>query len=258
MTPTTNGPSGAVSETERSPLFTRRPSRKARALTPLAGLLGVVLVANALIGLFSLHYAQKGTVAHFAELGDLMADLDGARRARGDFKVQVQEWKNILLRHDDPDALARHRAAFAERERSTRETLAHLSNAQDRDPVLKDRITALLTEHQILGEQYQAALAQAEAAPEGFSPKVADGLARGLDRPLDDALDALAQDLFSRAANRRGMGSGRLRGPGRRVPRAGRARRPETVLTWIPSRRSSADWGSSSSASSSLARTCVA
>jgi hypothetical protein len=172
-------------------------------LTPLAGLLGVVLVANALIGLFSLHYAQKGTVAHFAELGDLMADLDGARRARGDFKVQVQEWKNILLRHDDPDALARHRAAFAERERSTRETLAHLSNAQGRDRVLKDRITALLTEHQILGDHYQAALARAEAAPEGFSPKVADGLARGLDRPLDDALDALAQDLFSRAADRR-------------------------------------------------------
>jgi hypothetical protein len=194
------------SPTDGSALFTRRPSRKARSLTPLAGLLGVVLITNALIGLFGLYYAHQGTVANFAEMDSLMVDLDAARRARGDFKVQVQEWKNVLLRHDEPGGLERYWDGFRARESETRQTLeAMAARIQTRggDPA---PIQMILDRHAALGEAYRAALATGEAARAnsggGFDPHAADARVRGMDRTLDGDLDNLALKVFANAKDR--------------------------------------------------------
>ncbi|WP_413203542.1 hypothetical protein [Rhodospirillum sp. A1_3_36] len=194
------------SPTDGPSLFTRRPSRKARSLTPLAGLLGVVLITNALIGLFGLYYAHQGTVANFAEMNSLMVDLDAARRARGDFKVQVQEWKNILLRHNEPGGLERYWDGFRARESETRRTLEAMAEriqARGGDPAA---IRTILEHHAALGKAYRAALAEGEKARAtsggGFDAQVADARVRGMDRTLDGELDNLALKVFANAKDR--------------------------------------------------------
>lgn len=195
---------------EGTAYFTRRPSRKARSLTPLAGLLGVILITNALLGVFGLHYAHKGTVANFHELSALMVDLDMARQARGYFKVQVQEWKNVLLRHDEPGGLDRYWDAFRSQEDETRRTLGELIRrigARGDDPT---PIQTILSKHTELGKAYRAALLLGETekrpGPDGdsevFNFHAADRSVRGQDRALDGALDNLALKVHAHAEAR--------------------------------------------------------
>lgn len=108
------------------PQAVRRPN--ARTLVPLAGLLGVVIVTTALIGLFGLHYAHKGYKADMHRVEAMMIRLDEARGAQVHFKKQVQEWKNLLLRGGDPAEYRRYFDAFVAEEA---EVVRHLGNLDD-------------------------------------------------------------------------------------------------------------------------------
>src|SRR5690348_3550380 len=86
-----------------------------------------------------------------------------------DFKRQVQEWKDTLLRGKAPDALDRHWSGFRQQETKVHaagEALAHSL----RDPAAASLMTQFVAAHTNMGEAYRRGLDQFRQA--GFDSAV--------------------------------------------------------------------------------------
>lgn len=173
-----------------------------KSLMQVASLLLLTLLSVALLALFSVWSLQRAHQRNDGEMAQLVAALDASRQAQVQFKRQVQEWKNVLLRGDYPVARARYFNAFANAEDEVQAALTKvdeiLSAAGDsrHDTQLKD----LRREHLHLGEQYRAALVEASGGR--WAPFESDLAVRGIDRPLDRNIDQLATGLMQEMQNR--------------------------------------------------------
>lgn len=179
--------------------FTAPRLRARRSLAPLAALLGVVLVATAVIGLFGQYYGEKSFRAEARRIDALVDALDTARRAQVNFKVQVQEWKNILLRGDTGADLDRFRDAFRQRGERVAQLLGRLE-AEPPDGLPGSAAADLAAAHRDLRARYETALAAGLAPGDGVvgDPRAVDRAVRGADRALDEALDAYADRIRDR------------------------------------------------------------
>ncbi len=114
--------------------------------------------------------------------------IDTARSAQVEFKIQVQEWKNILIRGNDPALLERYTLAFVKTGEATRADLQKLDGMLAAlrlgTPLVED---AIKTQSELV-TRYLAALKQYDSAnPE--SAKVVDNLVKGLDREPTRKID---------------------------------------------------------------------
>ena len=128
--------------------------------------------------------------------------IDTARSAQVEFKIQVQEWKNTLLRGNEPAAFEKYSKAFSASGETTRKELEKLNRM-----LLKLELrTALVDEavktHAGLGVSYLAALKQYDPA-NGDSAHVVDALVKGMDRAPTKQIDEIV--AFIGAQSRRLM-----------------------------------------------------
>jgi len=149
----------------------------------LCGLVMLVLLLQAAAGSFALWRNQAEQGASRQALAQLTTRLDSARLAEVAFKVQVQEWKNILLRGNDPALRARHEAAFRAEQHRVDEALAGL----DAGP--------LRQAHGAVNAAYEAALASARLET-GEGARAADAAVRGIDRAFQAQLEEAATWLL--------------------------------------------------------------
>lgn len=127
-----------------------------------------------------------------------------ARSAQVSFKIQVQEWKNILLRGEDPEKFDKYFKGFSEEEENVRTKLLKLKKISS--PELQQRIEHFLQAHQILGERYRAGLeVYKNASADKY--KIGDKAVKGIDREPTKALDELVEsvenqyDIFTNEIN---------------------------------------------------------
>jgi methyl-accepting chemotaxis protein len=138
-------------------------------------------LADALIG------QSRTLVASYDELLRTSAhQADLARVTQVDFKKQVQEWKDILLRGHNPEDLSKYTKLFHEAEARVRENSSALSR-QIRDPEAARLLGEFIARHDMLGKRYQEAYDTYLAT--GFDFKAADRIVRGMDRPPTDLFD---------------------------------------------------------------------
>lgn len=169
--------------------FNASPSPR-HTLMSLGGTVLAVIAINGLIAVFGLYFSNDENLRALGELDRVVEDLNAARDAEVHFKVQVQEWKNILLRGDSPEDYAHYRSAFEREQQSVRDRLKALDSSQ---PPIADRARALLREHEDLGRLYAEALA---GHPEPLGdPRELDAQVRGIDRPLTKSLESLSDDI---------------------------------------------------------------
>ena len=122
-------------------------------------------------------------------------DADAARRIQLDFKKQVQEWKDILLRGHNPDDLAKYTRQFHEQEGNVKtETQTMAGTVQD--PAIKLLPNDFLAADDKLSASYQSAYCV--YVKEKFDFKSADKLVRGQDRPPTDLFDKVVAELNAR------------------------------------------------------------
>ena len=123
-----------------------------------------------------------------------------ARKMQVEFKKQVQEWKDILLRGFNPDDLATYTRQFRD-ESAVVDALSTEVAATTRDDVVRSEIEQFRTEHANLNRAYDAALAPFVAAG-ARDPRVPDRAVRGQDRPPTDRIDRIVDRIETTIADR--------------------------------------------------------
>ncbi len=122
----------------------------------------------------------------------LSRSVDLARSAQVNFKKQVQEWKNILLRGSDPAAFTRHMESFANDEVATRESLDQLKALFATEGLSVGEIEESLESHKTLGLKYREALKLFDRTQPDSAAKV-DRAVRGIDRAATDGIDRIVE-----------------------------------------------------------------
>lgn len=117
---------------------------------------------------------------------------DLARVTQVDFKKQVQEWKDILLRGHDAADLEKYTGLFRDAEARVHENALALSK-QIQDPTARQLMADFVTAHEVLGKRYQEAYAIYVRG--GFDFKAADRMVRGMDRQPTDLFDRAVAEL---------------------------------------------------------------
>jgi methyl-accepting chemotaxis protein-1 (serine sensor receptor) len=116
--------------------------------------------------------------------------VDAARSAQVEFKIQVQEWKNILLRGGDAAAFQRYREAFVASGAQTRKELKSLQVMMAALKLDTAPVEHALQAHDALGVSYLAALQQYDGA-RADSAHTVDALVKGMDREPTRQIDAI-------------------------------------------------------------------
>jgi methyl-accepting chemotaxis protein len=118
---------------------------------------------------------------------------DRARVMQVAFKVQVQEWKNLLIRGRKSDQFDKYEKAFTEEETSVQaQAQALLKDVSD--PEARKILGEFAQAHVKMGQAYHAAMAQFRAT-NGKDESGADALVKGQDRAPTESLDRLAARL---------------------------------------------------------------
>ena len=120
--------------------------------------------------------------------------VDTARLGQVDFKKQVQEWKDLLLRGQDAASYTKYAQAFDAQEQATQGDLKALRVLLARLQLPVERVDQTLEAHGGLGKKYREALAQYNRS-DANAAQVVDRLVKGIDRAPTDAIDAIVKDI---------------------------------------------------------------
>ena len=161
-------------------------------------LVTVALATLICVGLFSFYQANKLNDAlnqSVAKHAALVEAVDKARSAQVHFKIEVQEWKNILLRGKDAEAFNKYLKGFDDEERRVKERLGEVKLVAAKLGIAERiKVSAALATFEKLGPAYRDALKQYDrnaADPAG----TVDKLVKGIDREPTKALDDLANEM---------------------------------------------------------------
>ena len=164
-------------------------SLRAQILALLSG----SLLAMLLIALACFHFLSNGVQSYSQLIAGPLHTSQLIDEANLQFKVQVQEWKNVLLRGKQPADLAKYWSQFEERQRDVQTILGELAGQKGIEPNLKSRIERLREEHRQLGAAYQKGRDAYVAA--GGDPSAGDAAVKGVDRATSEQMSALVAEL---------------------------------------------------------------
>ena len=158
----------------------------------------VLVLAAALYGIYSLNRS-------LTSYGTVVQASNDSERAVGEltvaFKVQVQEWKNTLLRGKDPKNLDKYWSAFSKQEREIAEKAKKL-HAVLPDGESKSLVDKFSQAHTKMGESYRKGFEAFKAAD--FDSAAGDTAVHGMDREpvklLDEAGNKIAADSAAASA----------------------------------------------------------
>ncbi|WP_338460254.1 methyl-accepting chemotaxis protein [Pseudomonas sp. TE3-3-F2023] len=161
----------------------------------ILSLLGGSLVAMLLIALVCFQFLSS-SVRGYAEL------VDGPLRASQlideanlQFKIQVQEWKNVLLRGRQPADMDKYWQQFQAREQQVQKLLGQLIDSSDAR--LKAPLQQLRDSHRQLGQAYAQGRQAFLAA--GGDPVAGDQAVKGVDRAASEQMSELVEQLRAEA-----------------------------------------------------------
>lgn len=162
---------------------------------PLAFATGVaLLLASALYGMLSLNRSidmYRTTVQARA------ADERAVMQMLLNFKVQVQEWKNTLLRGKDPAKLSAHWSAFEAQEAMVAKAAQALQASLPPGKNL-ELVKNFAAAHNAMGVGYRKGYQAFNAS--GFDPGAGDAAVAGVDREPSRLLDEVTRRIQSDSA----------------------------------------------------------
>ncbi|MGG7447370.1 methyl-accepting chemotaxis protein [Kosakonia oryzendophytica] len=163
----------------------------------------LLLLATLFIGIRGLSINASGLVQnqHIMATEKVVADsIDTARNAQVQFKIQVQEWKNTLLRGaQSQEVFDKYKNAFVEQSQKTQALLKTLSELLPEIGLANTEALKTITLHASLEQQYLAALQQYTIGDATSAQRV-DHLVTGIDREPTRMIDEMVATTLKQAA----------------------------------------------------------
>lgn len=156
--------------------------------------LGVVAVF-VLSGVLLIGQMHALTTGYDAVLAAPVHDMEQARVVQVNFKKQVQEWKDTLLRGHNPEDLAKYSKQFHEKEQTVRDGAVALSKTVHDDEA-RSLLAQFIAADDVMSAKYETAYQAYVAGGADF--KAADKLVRGQDRAPTDLFDKVVARLDTR------------------------------------------------------------
>jgi methyl-accepting chemotaxis protein-1 (serine sensor receptor) len=159
----------------------------------------ICMMSAALLGTVAYNWyalARSGdrlTVA-LKSSNDIEQAVDLSRKAQVDFKTQVQEWKNLLIRGGDAKDFDRYNKAFEQAAQSVNEDLKQLAPVMKEIGLPSQSVEKALAEHSALHRQYLDAIKQYNAA-DPLRAETVDRVVRGVDRAANDHIDEIVKEI---------------------------------------------------------------
>jgi methyl-accepting chemotaxis protein len=163
-------------------------------LTSLSSLLLLLFGATALYQMQGL----KNTLVDSLDESDKQTHrLIDIEMAHNHFKTQVQEWKNILLRGQDPQSFEKYLARFGDEEGKVQALLGNVREQLQTHGHDSSEVASLIKYHTELGRRYRTALDSFDA--QSMNPgQLIDRQVQGIDRSTSDAFQALVVEIETR------------------------------------------------------------
>ncbi|RAR56399.1 methyl-accepting chemotaxis protein-1 (serine sensor receptor) [Paraburkholderia unamae] len=163
---------------------------KLRHKIPLAFTVSLTLMsAGAFYGIHTLNQAIE---TYRTSVQDAAANERMASATLVEFKLQVQEWKDTLLRGKDEQKLDHYWSAFEKRERTVDDMAATLE-AKLPQGETRALVAQFAAAHATMGQGYRKGFAAFKAT--GADPVAGDALVAGVDRAPAQLLDRAAQTI---------------------------------------------------------------
>ncbi|MEJ8835453.1 methyl-accepting chemotaxis protein [Ramlibacter sp. AN1133] len=168
-----------------------------RVRTKLFLLIAMLLLGMGIAGAYgvlALRQAQAATSQSMDVAQQLLHAVDSARSAQVSFKVQVHDFKNLLLRGHDQEQYDWYLAAFRKGRQAVDRDFDALAAAATGLRLPPERIAQARQQHAAIFQVHLDAL-QSFRVGSADSALDADRLVRGKDRQLDEQIGAIVQDL---------------------------------------------------------------
>ena len=156
----------------------------------LAGGLIACMTLLALVGLSGARDVQQRLHDAIGTADRVTHMIDAAREGQVHFKIQVQDWKDVLLRGRDPEAYDKYWTAFQREEGAVRSSLGDLRQLERTTNADTSAVVALLVQHDELGQRYRAAISHYDRRSP-HAPFLVDSLVKGMDRAPTALFDSL-------------------------------------------------------------------
>ena len=158
---------------------------------------GVIVAFGAMAVAFTLSLKWQAE-RYNALLDTQVHQMERARVVQVDFKKEVQEWKDILLRGHNPEDLKIYTQKFKDKESEVRAEASILKDELT-DSQAKQLMEQFLDADSALSQKYAEAYQAYVSGQSDF--KLADKIVRGRDRAPTDLFDAAVSRLKSVKAN---------------------------------------------------------
>ena len=167
----------------------------------------VLLIISGTFCVWSIQHLNDTALRQIEDSALVLAAVDQARTAQVMFKKQVQEWKDILLRGNDPAHYAKYLDLFQKEHAAVLDSLDRLQKTLQKLHFPTTAIDQASRVHTTLFKRYQAALQAFDQADPNAGQKV-DRTVVGIDREPTKAIDDIVTDITALAAKLRQEAAG--------------------------------------------------
>lgn len=166
-------------------------SLRAQILALLSGSLLLILV----IALLCFAFLSSSMQSYRSLIDGPMLSSRLVNEANVEFKTQVQEWKNVLLRGKNPADRDKYWQQFQTKETKVQQTLKQLAQnaAANNKRQLQTQTENLLSEHRTMGNAYRRGFQAFVDA--GGDAAVGDAAVKGIDRATSQKMEELVSQL---------------------------------------------------------------
>ncbi len=171
-------------------MYVPRLSIRARIWILTLGFLGVFACTGGVVALVQSVMSARAK--------ESLSRVELVRKCQVHFKLQVQEWKNILIRGADGEAYAKHLVAFKKEAGSVQSLLKELGDHSP-EAQTKARAAEIARSHADLLKRYEDTLLDIPPGSADFT-RAADRRLKGMDRPTDEQLEALVEAIARQSA----------------------------------------------------------